>query len=76
MIAATPQFSRADVERVVRDILQQRLPSAGNNGKPNPLVVNISARHIHLTDEHVQTLFGNPDPEPMTDLSQYGSSAP
>ena len=72
MISATPQFSRADVERVVRDILQQRLPSTGNDGKPHPLVVNISARHIHLTDEHVQTLFGKPDLEPMKDLYQDG----
>lgn len=24
----------------------------------NPLVVNISARHVHLTEEHVETLFG------------------
>ncbi len=27
-------------------------------GKRNPLVVNISARHVHLTQEHVETLFG------------------
>ena len=26
--------------------------------KPNPLVVNISARHCHLTQEHVEILFG------------------
>ncbi len=37
-------------------------PSAGSppgwiNGKPN-LRVSISARHCHLTDEHVETLFG------------------
>ena len=29
----------------------------GPPGKPN-LVVSISARHVHLTDEHVETLFG------------------
>jgi putative phosphotransacetylase len=29
----------------------------GPPGKPN-LVVSVSARHVHLTDEHVETLFG------------------
>lgn len=57
--------SRADVERVVREALLRRFqdPAGGEvsscvNGKPNPLVVNISARHVHLTQEHVETLFG------------------
>ena len=55
-------LSREDVERVVRSVLTRQFspssqPSAAN-GKPNPLVVNISARHCHLTDEHVEILFG------------------
>ncbi len=58
---ATP-YSRNDVERVVRDVLLQHLDPAQSNGVPsstrNPLVVNISARHVHLTDEHVEILFG------------------
>jgi putative phosphotransacetylase len=59
--AITP--NRADVERIVRSLIEQRLaPPTTNapaaNGKPNPLVVNISARHVHLTDEHVERLFG------------------
>lgn len=36
-------------------------PSAGGTsaaGRRNPLVVNISARHVHLTQEHVEILFG------------------
>jgi putative phosphotransacetylase len=27
--------------------------------KRNPLLVNISARHVHLTQEHVEILFGS-----------------
>ncbi len=43
------------VEQIVREIvLKQR---GGPEGKPN-LVVSVSARHVHLTDEHVETLFG------------------
>jgi propanediol utilization protein len=32
-------------------------PSASEPAKPN-VVVSISARHVHLTDEHVEILFG------------------
>lgn len=68
----TAQYNRADVERVVRDVLLRRFRQPAQNGKPNPLVVNISARHVHLTDEHVQALFGQPDLTPMRDLYQEG----
>lgn len=67
-------IQRTDVERIVRDVLIQRL--GGNStpaGKPNPLVVNISARHIHLTDEHVEQLFGaGAKLTPVKDLYQDG----
>ncbi len=42
---------RATVSRLVSG---QVVP---NHSKPN-LVVSISARHVHLTDEHVEKLFG------------------
>ena len=71
-MTATTQISRADVERVVRDIVLGRLGSPAGNDKPNPLVVNISARHIHLTDEHVRTLYGKDALTPMKDLYQDG----
>lgn len=58
MTQIASQFSRADVERVVRDVLAGKLPSRAQPCQPNPLVVNISARHVHLTDEHVEVLFG------------------
>lgn len=51
-------LSRHDVERVVRDVLARHLAIPAGSPKPNPLVVNISARHVHLTDEHVEILFG------------------
>ena len=40
---------------------------------PNPLVVNISARHVHLTQEHLETLFGRGSQlEIQKDLYQEG----
>lgn len=62
MAAVLNGYSRTDVERVVRDVLVQHMGRSGRSSsqpsKPNPLVVNISARHCHLTEEHVEILFG------------------
>jgi propanediol utilization protein len=49
------RIERSLVEQIVREIVLAQAGAAG--GKPN-LVVSISARHVHLTDEHVETLFG------------------
>ncbi len=49
--------SRSDIERVVRQVLAARL-GGERRPKPNPLVVNISARHVHLSPEHLEVLFG------------------
>lgn len=56
--SATPH--RAIVEHLVRQAVYQRLgkPLPRSASAPNPLVVNISARHCHLTPEAVETLFG------------------
>lgn len=48
-------IERAEVERLVREVLRAHLPAPSAGPK---LVVNISARHVHLTDEHVEVLFG------------------
>jgi len=48
-------LDRNIVEQIVREIVLAQV--AGAPGKPE-LVVSISARHVHLTDEHVETLFG------------------
>jgi putative phosphotransacetylase len=51
---------RAVVEHMVRQAVYQRLgkPLPTAVSAPNPLLVNISARHCHLTPEAVETLFG------------------
>lgn len=51
---------RAVVEHMVRQAVYQRLgkPLPRPAGAPSPLVVNVSARHCHLTEEAVEALFG------------------
>ena len=51
---------RAVVEHLVRQAVYERLrkPLPVPATAPNPLVVNVSARHCHLTPEAVETLFG------------------
>lgn len=65
---------RSDVEQLVRQILQTQVGgTSASADKPNPLRVNISARHIHLTDEHVEQLFGpGATLTPQKDLYQDG----
>ena len=60
MVANSPTLHRAVVEHMVRQAVYQRLgrPLPKPAAAPNPLVVNISARHCHLTQEAVDTLFG------------------
>lgn len=73
-------LKREDVEQVVRAVLARHLgaadgkaPQATPSQQPNPLVVNISARHVHLTDEHVEILYGpGAKLEPMKWLYQDG----
>jgi propanediol utilization protein len=70
---ASRTLQRAEVEALVREVLTQRLrgqitppparerhavmPSQAG-GPPHPLVVNVSARHMHVTPEHLEILFG------------------
>ena len=51
---------RAEVEHVVRRLLYERLdrPLPRAVRAPRPLLVNVSARHCHLTPQAVETLFG------------------
>ena len=74
MIAeASNRLNRAEVERLVREVLTQRLrgqitpPPATERwaagprqagGPPHPLVVNVSARHMHVTPQDLEVLFG------------------
>ena len=51
----SPPIDRSVVEQIVREIVLAQIGAPP--GKPD-LVVSISARHVHLTDEHIETLFG------------------
>jgi putative phosphotransacetylase len=62
-MAAANQTSlnRAQIAQLVRESLRrhaQREGSSNTTRGPNPLVVNISARHCHLSQQSVETLFG------------------
>src|SRR5918912_76277 len=58
---STAVLERSVVERLVREALNSRLGGRagdGRRGAPNPLVVNVSARHCHVTQEDLEKLFG------------------
>ena len=72
-------FDRTSVERIVREIVlassgvpPSQATATSRHAEPK-LVVSISARHCHLTDEHVEKLFGaGRNLTPMKDLYQDG----
>jgi propanediol utilization protein len=66
-MAVGTKLERKEVERLVREVLTQRLrggpASMGRShtqtgGPPHPLVVNVSARHMHVTQSDLEILFG------------------
>ncbi len=66
---ASNSIDRQTVEQIVRRIVTAQ---AGGDTQP-ALSVSISARHVHLTDAHVETLFGvGQTLTPMKDLYQDG----
>ena len=70
MLTAQP-IDRATIEQIVRQVV---LAQSGDavDAEPN-LVVSISARHVHLSDADVETLFGRGRTlTPMKDLYQDG----
>src|SRR2546430_3353406 len=72
MIASATRLQRSEVEQLVREVLRQRLagqiqpPPASEGryatdrrpGPPHPLVVNVSARHMHVTPSDLEVVFG------------------
>ncbi len=65
----TSTLDRAQIEQLVRSAIRRLAnpdaltsgPTLGSQRSTDPndrLVVSISARHVHLTDEHVEKLFG------------------
>src|SRR4051812_41641894 len=85
---ATQTLDRREVESLVREVLRQKLrgqinppayreqSASQSGGPPNPLVVNVSARHMHVTQEHLEILFGKGQKlTKMKDLYQEGEFA-
>lgn len=72
-------LNRAVVERIVREVVTRRYgPRAGPrpNGQPSALVVNVSARHMHLSQADLERLFGpGAKLTPMRPLYQEGQFA-
>jgi len=70
--------SPKQIESIVRQVVYQRMGKSlpHSAGAPNGLLVNISARHCHLTQEAVETLFGAGHTlTPMKSLYQAGQYA-
>lgn len=69
-MSTAASIDRKLVEQIVREIVLRQV--GGPSGKLN-LVVSISARHVHLSQEDVETLFGPGHKlTPMKDLYQDG----
>ena len=69
-MSIAPAIDRVAIEQIVRELVLKQV--GGPPGK-SELVVSVSARHAHLTDEHVETLFGpGRKLTPMKDLYQDG----
>ena len=69
-MSTTLPIDRSAVEQIVREIVLKQL--GGPVGKPE-LVVSISARHVHVTDEDCERLFGpGRKLTPAKDLYQDG----
>ena len=78
MASTTSNIHRSVVEHIVRKTIYARLgkPAPRIAAGPNPLVVNVSARHCHLTQEAVEALFGaGHELTPMKWLYQEGQYA-
>ncbi len=82
-ITAPSRLERSQVEQLVREVLRDRWTEiaptyrqpAPHNG-PNPLVVNVSARHVHVSQEALEVLFGpGAKLTKMKDLYQDGEFA-
>jgi propanediol utilization protein len=69
--AALAGLDRRQVEQLVRQALKAQMASGtggvgvpdmvrpqSSNAGPNPLLVNVSARHMHVTQEDLEVLFG------------------
>src|SRR3954453_18581339 len=89
------KLERSEVEKLVREVLNQRLRGQINpppvregvgatdrgrssqvGGPPHPLVVNVSARHMHVSPQNLEILFGpGAKLTKLKDLYQQGEFA-
>ena len=84
------RLNRNEVEQLVRAVLLEKLKGGGGppaterhasmpktaGGPPHPLVVNVSARHMHVTQQDLETLFGPGSKlTKLKDLYQQGEFA-
>jgi len=81
-VGTTSGLKRVEVEQLVREVLKQKLrapsgrTSSVTHGPPHPLVVNVSARHLHVTQGDLEILFGpGATLTKMKDLYQQGEFA-
>src|SRR3954466_5161223 len=88
---ASSALDRKEVEQLVREVLRQKLRSRATppptreqhavqesrpDGPPHPLVVNVSARHMHVTPADLEALFGAGSKlTKLKDLYQQGEFA-
>jgi len=81
-----PKLDRSQVEHLVREVLRDRWtqmtpsyrqpPESSTDGGPNPLVINVSARHVHVRPQDLEVLFGpGAKLTKMKDLYQDGEFA-
>jgi putative phosphotransacetylase len=75
----TLSIDRAAVETVVREVVLKRLgtcPGKGAAGQTSRLVVNASARHMHVSQHDLDDLFGKGHQlKPLRPLYQHGTFA-
>ncbi len=60
MVSSGADAVRSQIEAIVRQVLGDRdetIRPSSHNGGPNPLIVNVSARHIHVNQEAIDALF-------------------
>jgi propanediol utilization protein len=57
----TSDDTRSRIERIVRDVLEERLGEG-----PRRITINVSARHSHIRQDHLEILFG-----PGAQLTKY-----
>ena len=70
---APTEIEPARIARIVSEVLRARVGAQSQEGS-SPLVVNISVRHVHVTQEHLETLFGaGAELTPMRWLYQEGA---